>query len=1597
MAQRVSSSKKAAADGGVTASSGDSALELFHPITANWFRAVFDQPTAPQIEGWPSIARGESTLILAPTGTGKTLTAFLWCIDKLMMRTDPEAERGCRVVYLSPLKALAADVERNLRSPLVGIANMAARDGVPVRMPEISVRTGDTSTKERARFRRHPGDILITTPESLYLMLTSEAGEGLRSVETVIIDEIHALVPTKRGAHLALSLERLESLTGRKLQRIGLSATQRPLEEVARFLGGAEHTTGSGVEVEARVDEMAEALANDAGVLPDSQDTAATFRPVTVVNAGARKTLELKVEVPVEDMARLGEIEELPSGPASQGPKRTSIWQSIYPRLLEIIQSRTSTLIFVNARRVAERLAGALNELAGEPLARAHHGSLAAIQRTEIEELLKAGRIKALVATSSLELGIDMGAIDLVIQIEAPPSVASALQRIGRAGHQVGAPSNGIIFPKYRADLIACAAVTRAMHEGHVESTRFLRNPLDVLAQQMVAIVAHPPLNIVDATRRTKRSSEEEENPGISYEALLAIVRGAAPFAGLSRSAFDGVLDMLAGRYPSDEFAELRPRVTWDRTRNWITPRSGAKRIAILNGGTIPDRGTYGVFLAGDRSKPVRVGELDEEMVFESRVGETFILGASSWRIDEITHDRVLVVPAPGEAGKMPFWHGDRAGRPLEFGRRIGALVRELRDAPRNVAIARLTTEHDLEPVAAENVLRFLADQELATVVVPDDRNIVIERVRDELGDWRVCVLTPFGSRVHAPWAMAATAKLRAMASYEVETMWSEDGFVLRFPETDEPPAVDPILMPGAEAAELVLQQLGSTALFAAKFREGAARALLLPRRRADGRTPLWQQRKRAYDLLNVASRYASFPIVLEAYRECLRDVFDMPALMEILRGVEGRTLRVHTVDSRTPSPFASSLLFSYVANYIYDGDAPLAERRAQALSIDQEQLRELMGDADLRELLDIGAIEETEEQLQCVVENYKARNADGVHDLLLRLGDLSRVELRARCVTEDVADSVTRLVRARRVLEISVCSEKRLIAVEDAARYRDALGVPLPPGLPDAFLKDSPDALLDLVRRFARTHGPFTTQEAARRFDLPGNRVESVLQRLVQVGRVVEGGFRPGGVHREWCDNEVLRSIRRRSLARLRKEVEPVEQQTLARLFTRWQGVVQPRRGLDALLDVIENLQGAPLPASILETEILPARLIGYKTSDLDTLIAAGEVVWVGLDPIGERDGRIGLYLAERVADLWPVVYAQPTLNLRDTGEDTIRAGDALSAKENAIVDYLRARGASFFQDLHDGIGGGYPGETLEAVWSLVWRGMLTNDGMAALRAYCEKPNASGTRRPARKVHQQGPAFRSRRTTPPTAQGRWALNASAFSPDRSATEWSHAIALQLLTRYGVVFRETAHAENLPGGFSAIYDVMKALEESGRVRRGYFAADLGATQFAMPAAVDLLRSLRAPQQGDKTEMLQLAATDPANPYGALMRWPTAPDAGSSLTRSVGARVILCDGALVAYLRRGNPNLQTFLPEEEPLRSQVARSLAEFLVSKAHDDEDASGRGGMLIAAVNGVAVAEHWIARTLLDAGFAPGAMGFNVRRGLPPLPNTRGEVRPNA
>ena len=1519
-------------------------LQQFHPAVRDWFAASFAAPTRAQQLGWPAISAGEWTLIFAPTGSGKTLTAFLWCINRLMFEPPPDKKRRCRVVYISPLKALAVDVERNLRSPLAGIANLASSNREPFVTPQIAIRTGDTPSSERARFQREPADILITTPESLYLLLTSNAREMLRGVDTVIIDEIHALVPNKRGAHLAISLERLSQLTEEPPQRIGLSATQRPLEEVARFLGGAESRAlaprqrgeggrrpGEGPTLTRR--SAAPSPASGRGTEETIHDEFADhhktrFRPVTIVDTGEKKQLSLRVEVPVEEMAKLNEqADPLPSGPAAQGTHRASIWPAIHPRLLELIRQHRSTLIFVNSRRLAERLAAALNELAGETLVQAHHGSIARAQRIEIEDNLKSGRLPALIATSSLELGIDMGAVDLVIQIEAPPSIASGMQRIGRAAHQVGTTSEGVIFPKYRGDLVACAAVTAAMHAGRIEPTRYPRNPLDIVAQQVVAMVS------------------ADDWPA---DDLFATIRCAAPFAELSRGAFDGVLDMLSGLYPSDEFAELRPRITWDRSTNIIVARPGAKRVAILNGGTIPDRGLFGVFLTGAERGSARVGELDEEMVFESRRGETFLLGASTWRIEEITHDRVLVTPAPGEPGKMPFWKGDAAERTVPFGEEIGRLVRELREMKPRDAVKRLMREHDLDTLAAENLLQYLDDQQEATGAIPDDRTIVVERVMDEMGDWRVCVLTPFGGRIHAPWAMAATAKIRNELAIDVETMWSDDGFIIRFPETDLPPRAELVLPDPDEVEHLVVRQLGSSSMFAAKFREAAARALLLPRMRPQGRSPLWQQRKRAYDLLQVASRFGSFPMILEAYRECLRDVFDVPALVTTMKKIRERQIRVVTADTPKPSPFAGSLLFRYVANFIYDGDAPLAERRAQALSIDQAQLRELLGEPELRELLDPASIEQTELELQHLDEKRKARSIDAIHDMLLRIGDLTAEEAEARFSVAPPTSAkphLRELVAQRRIIEVTISRQKRFIAIEDASRYRDALGTPLPPGIAERYLEPVADPMGDLVLRYARTHGPFTPDEVANRYGLGNAVVTSTLERFVERGRVVEGEFRPNGTQREWCEAEVLRTIRRRALAKLRHAVEPVEPSALARLLASWQGVTRKRRGLDALLEVIETLQGYPLAASIFESEILGARLQEYKPSDLDTLSAAGEIVWRGVEPLGERDGRVAIYLTDQFTLLSGAPAPSPAHGLEET-----------------ILDYLAKNGASFFAQIQQSAGG-FPNDLVDALWNLVWKGAITNDTFHALRAFTR---GSPT---ARRVTTPRGAFRSRRVAPANTQGRWSLIPESRA---NPTERATAIAQQLLSRYGVLTREAPGAENIAGGFSAIYPVLRAMEDAGRIRRGYFVAGLGATQFATAGALDVLRSYR--DEPEQRETAFIAATDPANPYGAIVKWPEASE--RNLTRSVGAGVILVNGALAAYAGRGEKQIVTFLPEDEPARGTVAREIAKALASRVEDGT----RRALLISEVDGKPVARSPLAPFLAEAGFTPSAVGYQKR-----------------
>lgn len=1463
------------------------ALAGFSEPIQLWFRRSFDGPTRAQSLGWPVIRSGKSTLLLAPTGSGKTLTAFLSSLDRLM--TAPTAS-GVRVLYVSPLKALAVDVERNLRAPIAGILTAAAELGTAMREPVIAVRSGDTSANDRARFLRHGAELLITTPESLYLLLTSQAARHLASLETVIIDEIHSLLPTKRGVHLFLSLERLEALRvgAPPLQRIGLSATQQPIEEAARLLGGGIVTTAHDV-----------------------------FEPRPVEIVDARMPPLLDVRVRATDTSPGSE----PAADGSRAATRSSpsVWPAIHAPLLELIRQHRTTLVFANSRRLAERLAQSLNDLAGSELALAHHGSLAKERRAQIEAQLKCGQLPALVATSSLELGIDMGAIDLVVQVEAPPSIASGLQRIGRAGHAVSVRSHGVVFPKHRGDLLAAAAVTRGMRDAAVESLYYPRNALDVLAQQIVAMVVASPMLVDD---------------------LYAMCRRAAPFAELPRSAFEGVLDLLSGRYPSDQFAELRPRITWDRVRGSVSPRAGARRIAITNGGTIADRGLYGVFLSKS-DKPVRIGELDEEMVFESRVGEVFLLGASSWRIDEITHDRVLVTPAPGQPGKMPFWKGDGPGRAAELGRKIGALARELSNDSVTQGHARLTEEHGFDDGAARWLLEYLAAQREASAVVPSDRVIVVERFRDDLGDYRVCLLSPFGRRVHAPWAIALAERFRQESGTEIDAVCSDDGIVLRLPETEERCSVERFLFDPDEVESWVVRGLAQSSFFAAHFRENAGRALLLPRRDVRRRQPLWAQRRRAAELLRVASQFPGFPILIETYRECLRDVFDMPALVGLLSAVRRRELEVVGVDTPRPSPFASTIMFSYVGNFLYEGDAPLAERRAQALTLDQTELRALLGEAELRGLLDPEIIALTQAEL-LHSQNASLRHADDVHDLLLLIGDLTARELAVRLRDASALDAILSELEAHgRILWGEIAHEQRCFAVEDSGKLRSALGVELPPGLPAAHAAPVANALEQIVARFARTHGPFVTGQLAQRFGITASAADTALHELERQGRLVRGEFLPNGNGIEWCDKGVLARLKQRSLAKLRHAIEPVAPEAFARLLAQWQGVNAPSRAPDALERAVIQLQGLPIAASVLLHQVLPDRVHGFSPSHLDELLATGQYSWIGVESLGASDGKVALYRTDELASLAP-----PSVPLDDPLAARLRAE-------------LEGAGARFFSELLRRIGGFAPA-LLSALWNMVWSGEVTNDTLLPLRVLQHQSQQGPRGRPRS-------SLRARPSALPGSEGRWSL----VSRDRAVTETERrtARALQLLERYGVVGREVAKAESL-ASFAELYPVFRALEEAGKVRRGYFVAGLGGAQFAQPGADELLRRQPLPH----APCLVLAATDPANPYGAALPWPPLEPRPQRVPATV---VVLREGYLLAVIAKGDSALSlAFDPDDSENADQLAAvvSAVRILLVKRK-------RRMSILETINGEAATQASCAASFLAAGFGQVATGLCLRR----------------
>ena len=1451
-----------------------SILDRFHPQVAGWFQDVFAAPTAVQEQAWRAISDDENALVVAPTGSGKTLAAFLWALNSLVERAGQQAlpidgantstHGGVRVLYISPLKALGVDVENNLRAPLAGIARVAQRLGRD--MPDISVgvRSGDTPQAERNRQVRKPPDILITTPESLYLMLTSKAAGILKTVDTVIVDEIHALAGTKRGVHLALSLERLRRLAG-DFQRIGLSATVRPIEAVANFLGPK----------------------------------------TTIINPPGEKRWELDVRVPVDDMSDLPVPEDASTiGDAilddavddaldAPPPGATnSIWPHIERAIYDEVMAHRSTIVFVNSRRTAERLTSQLNELwakehdpealspqtrrppaqlmksvdtaghAATVIARAHHGSVSKDERALTETMLKEGTLRAVVSTSSLELGIDMGAVDLVIQVESPPSVASGLQRVGRAGHTVGAVSEGTFYPKHRSDLVQTAVTVPRMRQGLIEELHTPRSPLDVLAQQTVAAVAVEDLDV---------------------DEWYDTVRRAWPYRDLAREVFDSVIDLVIGVYPSTDFAELRPRAILEG--NVLKARPGAQRVAVTNAGTIPDRGMFGVFLLASSQEeggkaPRRVGELDEEMVYESRVGDVFTLGASSWRIENITRDQVQVSPAPGHTGRLPFWTGDGLGRPYELGKAVGAFRREAKSA----------LDESLDERARTNLLQYLDEQEEATGILPDEKTLVLERFTDELGDWRVVLHTPFGKGVNAAWALATGWRVAQETGMDAQAVAGDDGIVLRLPQGEKEPDGAIFQFDADEIADIVTEQVGNSALFASRFRECAARALLLPRRNPGKRAPLWQQRQRAEQLLDVARNYPSFPIILETVRECLQDVYDLPALQEVMRDINTRRVRIAEVTTDQPSPFASSLLFSYTGAFMYEGDTPLAEKRAAALSLDPSLLAKLLGTVELRELLDADIIAEVDASLRRV---GRAETSEQFADTLRIVGPVPIDDLPT--YTTVPLTSLEQSLGARMML-VRIGGRDHVAQVLDAPLLRDGLGVPVPPGVA-AQVQTIPDALAQLVGRWVRTRGPFVLRDLADAFGLAVGAAHAALMPLVDKEKVIEGRYRQGVEEQEYVAAEVLRIIRSRSLAAARAQTRPVSQSAYGRFLPSWSnvapvGVTPALRGADGVYSVIEQLAGVRLPASAWESHIFPSRVGDYSPVMLDELTANGEVAIVGAGKAGARDPWIMLLPADYAAQLMPQV-EEPLLSLT----------------QSQVMEKVRRGGGFLFGDLLE------PSTTTEelreAMWDLVEAGFLAPDSFAPIRARLAGGRTAhrARRRPQRsRVRSGRTSFAS--TVPPDMVGRWSLTPT---PDSDPTRRSVALGESLLDRYGVVTRGSVVAEDILGGFALAYKTLSGFEESGKAMRGYLVEGLGASQFSTPATIDRLRGHQDtddvvgwPSGARDPQVHVLAATDPSNPYGAALPWPA-----QGPTRSAGAMVVLVDGLLAAHITRGGRTMTTF--------------------------------------------------------------------------------------
>ena len=1450
----------------------------FHPLIRKWFAETLGTPSEPQRKGWPAIASGSHTLILAPTGTGKTLAAFLWELNALIVDglKEPLAN-GVRLLYISPLKALNNDIQRNLEMPLAELKRRFEEEGKKFPEIRVAVRTGDTPASARARMLRKSPHILITTPESLNIMLTSVRGRGMFSTtRAVIVDEIHAIAGSKRGAHLALTLERLEALTSGSPQRIGLSATQRPLDEVARFLGGCEKTTGN--------------------------ETA--FRQVTVVDCGLTKKMEIAVQSPVPDLGNVG----------------GSVWPAVAPLVLEHIRASKTTLVFVNNRAQAEKIAARVNALAEEEIAQPYHGSLSRERRHMLEERLKAGALRALVTTSSLELGIDIGSVDLVIQLQSPKRVSAALQRVGRAGHTLGVASRGVLVPTFRDDAMEIAAIVAAMRGGEVEPTRVVQNALDVLAQVIVAAVSVDDWSAND---------------------LYDLVRQSYPYHRLTRSAFDEVLSMLSGKYPSDIASELEARVTWDRVTDRVTGDRAARMTAVISGGTIPDRGLYTVNLP-DRT---RLGELDEEFVHESRVGDVFQLGSTTWRIAAIEHDRVIVNPAPGMAARMPFWHGEYGARSLELSHRVGELRRELSEG---ITTQSLVTKYGCDEATANTLAQYVGAQRAATGIVPDDKNIVIEHFRDETGSVRVVIHAAFGGRVNAPWGMALAQRAReSLGGVDVQVQTTDDGVMLRMPDLGSPVPVAGLLgLSSAEAEQLVMEEVGSTSLFGARFRMNAARALLLPRGNPRRRMPLWLQRLKALDLLQTVKEFPSFPILVETYRDVLQDAFDMDGLKLVLNEIESGAIGVHVVHTEVASPFAASLQFGFVMDWLYGDDTPRAEQRAALLSIDRSLLGEVMGE-EAGDDLTLDAIRQIVAERGGYAPRRRARSVDELAHLLDRAGDLTEDELGARVAREDEGlrgDPFNELVSSRRAVMIPFGADRewRYILTESYPRYLAAFGeekvgkvvVPATGGSGAGFADNQvevdaaeviPSALRqavmttaaarrEILARFIALSGPVTVAEIGSRYGWDERWIEMRLTEWQRTGKIVRGRFRSEIGDPEWCSRRIAEGARRRALAALRKQIEAVELHVFAELVQRWQHV-DPRdalRGAEGVATALEQLYGISRPARSWERDYLRARIPAYDPAWLSPILATGEAVWVGESNAESKSDVAALarmrFFRRGTGALW----------IGNDVPDTVIAG--LSKDARLALDIVDKEGAPFTSDI-EALTGLTPLAVKEALRSLVAAGLITNDTAEAMREVTrwrpllpkEGPDptrwlpADYTPSPNRRIVQRRPNLRRLpKWRRPDRQGtmisnwggRWSRVHRLGVLGRSATEDELAaqVARYWLDRYGIVAREIWRRERPRIGWRPIYHELKRLEFRGEVRRGYFVRGLSGAQFATPAAVELLRAISSEEDSTKP-YIAIAASDPANVYNLPMdlddRDPLArPRGAGALVVTRGGRVAL---------------------------------------------------------------------------------------------------------